>query len=108
MHNVQPKVATIYKQHVGTLVQGNTNYLIFNKILPPHDKCSTYFTEATFITHYGGHPAVQTYRIGSYIANKFNQEPYNLKHRIQLSIHETWRVSTLRYDSFYTHSENPL
>jgi hypothetical protein len=41
MHNEQPKVAAIYEQRFGTLVQGNTYYLIFKKILPPHNECST-------------------------------------------------------------------
>jgi hypothetical protein len=33
-HNVQPKTEVIYKQCFGTLVQGNTNDLIFKKLLP--------------------------------------------------------------------------
>jgi hypothetical protein len=71
-HNVQPKVAAIYEQRFGTLEQGNYNYLIFKKILPPHGEQSTYFIETTFITHCGGHPSVQPYRIGSHIVNQLN------------------------------------
>jgi hypothetical protein len=33
-HNVQPKTETIHVQNFGTLVQGNTNYLIFKELLP--------------------------------------------------------------------------
>jgi hypothetical protein len=73
-HNVQPKVTAKYEQRFGTLVQGNTNYLIFKKILPAQEQCSTYFTVTTFIHFCGGHPAVQPYCIGSYIVNNFNQE----------------------------------
>jgi hypothetical protein len=87
--NIQPTVTAVYEQCFGTLVQGNTTYLIFKKVLPPHDECSTYFTETTFIRHCGGNPAAQPYRIGSYIANNFNREPYNLKHCIELDIHKT-------------------
>jgi hypothetical protein len=101
-HNVQPPVAVVYEPRFGTLEQGNYNYLIFKKILPPHGEYSTYFIETTFITHCGGHPSVQPYRIGSHIVNQFNREPYNIKHRIELNIHDTWRISTVRYDSFYT------
>jgi hypothetical protein len=107
-HNVQPKVAAIYEPRFGTLEQGNYNYLVFKKILPPHDECSTYFIETTFITHCGGHPSVQPYCIGSHIVNQFNCEPYNIKHRIELNIHNTWRISIVRYDSFYTHNKNQL
>jgi hypothetical protein len=103
-HNVQPKVTAIYEQHFGTLVQGNTNYLIFKNILPAQEQCSTYFTETTFIRFCGGHPAGQPYRVGSYIANNFNQDTYNLKHRIGFDIFSTWRISTVRYDSYYTPS----
>jgi hypothetical protein len=103
-HNLQPKITAIYEQRFGTLVQGNTNYLIFKKILPAQEQCSTYVTETTFICFCGGHPAVQTYRIGSYTVNNFNQETYNLKHRIELDIYATWQISTVRYDSYYTPS----
>jgi hypothetical protein len=48
-HNVQPKVTAITEQVFGDLVQGNTTYLIFKKILQAQEQCSTYFTEATFI-----------------------------------------------------------
>jgi hypothetical protein len=103
-HNVQPKVTAIYEQRFGTLVQGNTNYLIFKKILPAQEQCSTYFMETTFIHFCGSHPAVQPYRIGLYIVNNFNQETYNLKHRIEIDIYITWHISMVRYDSYYTPS----
>jgi hypothetical protein len=107
-HNVQTKVAAVYEQCFGTLQQGNTNYLIFRKIIPPHDECSTYFIETNFITHCGCHPSGQPYCIGLHIVNQFNREPYNIKRRIELNIHNTWCISTVRYDSSYTHSKNPL
>jgi hypothetical protein len=88
-HNIQPKTETIHKQSFGTLIQGNTNYLIFKKLLPTGNGVDnyTYFTETTFIRYCGSHAPVQPYRVRSHIANNFNQGLFNLKHCIELTIY---------------------
>jgi hypothetical protein len=104
IHNVQLRTETIHEQLFGTFIQGNTNYLIFKKLLPTGNGVDyyTYHMKTTFIHYCGNHAPVQPYRVSLHITNNFNQELFNLNQRIELTIYVTWRISTVGHDCDYT------